>query len=414
VLSIAQALGLNGVLLWIGERYYQGNSVVNWGFPNLIEGKENDVREVRQIADHLEDRPPFATFNGDIAKASLVLSASVYEAFPHWRSFVIRISNQDVRITQAREIHITEAGSYIRILFFRFPLAPSKVVISLIFKGTSPFQLSEWLTNLSMTKIEASEYLWGACHEGYYSKLFYPTLRHGNAYEKILDAIKEMMVREEDHQIQEQALEYSMFCTGHSLGGGLASLFYARLLKAPDDLLPLHRRLTFEGAYTFGAPRVGSFQFMRDLSGHANNPTKRFVICWRVVNALDLISDVPFGEDDLHAAFIKSSGDLQDILDFSHIGTLVHLRNSGKVGVGTGPFQVDSFESLLLWLMDRTGLGGLTEDIYDWFLSYRHLLRVLDLFSIFSGLVPLVGDHSPARYYLNLSNPKEGKTDKNE
>jgi Lipase (class 3) len=50
---------------------------------------------------------------------------------------------------------------------------------------------------------------------------------------------------------------YRLWVTGHSLGGGLASLFYARVRDGQD--LPEHIEVC--GAYTFGQPRVANLDF---------------------------------------------------------------------------------------------------------------------------------------------------------
>ncbi|PNW81255.1 hypothetical protein CHLRE_07g348550v5 [Chlamydomonas reinhardtii] len=73
---------------------------------------------------------------------------------------------------------------------------------------------------------------------------------------------------------------FTMWLTGHSLGGALATL------SALD--LVVNQGLTIGGVYTFGSPRVGDdrFRIMYEQSGLAN-------VTWRFVHRKDAIPQVP-------------------------------------------------------------------------------------------------------------------------
>ncbi len=62
-----------------------------------------------------------------------------------------------------------------------------------------------------------------------------------------------------------------LFITGHSLGGALASLCFARIPQA-------------KGLYTYGAPRVGDKEFVKLFEGRS---------VWRIENARDPVPLVP-------------------------------------------------------------------------------------------------------------------------
>ncbi len=89
-----------------------------------------------------------------------------------------------------------------------------------------------------------------------------------------------------------------LWITGHSLGGALATLCFARTPKA-------------KGLYVFGAPRVGDNDFVRLLE---NRPA------WRIENAQDPVPLVPpdvpsikFNFADLGTLkFLKADGSLND------------------------------------------------------------------------------------------------------
>jgi len=74
-----------------------------------------------------------------------------------------------------------------------------------------------------------------------------------------------------------------IFITGHSLGGGLATLFAAKYTMSPETAKPE----ALEGVYTFAAPRVGDRAFA--VAYNAKLKEKTF----RIVNYRDFIPTLP-------------------------------------------------------------------------------------------------------------------------
>jgi len=259
------------------------------------------------------------------------------------------------------------------------------------------------LLNTSTNKVDAHMYLWGACHYGFYSTLFHiiPSEKQ-SAYVKILKDLQDMVLWE-DKQSQGETLEYSVFTTGHSLGGCLASTFYARLLKFPEELTHIHDHLHFEGGYVFGAPRIGSFDFMRQVFSELRNPPKRHMNLWRVANALDFASSIPLGEDNREAAFIISNGSSNDFRDYSHIGSYILLLHYGKTFVETQPKQIHSLQGIKEWYIETFHLVPILAIIFDFLTSVSQMFEIIDVMNIVSAAMPFVGDHSPFRYYISLS-----------
>jgi len=304
-------------------------------------------------------------------------------------------------------------------IVFRFRNS-NKAVICLSFKGTSPFELTEWLTDASMSKTEGSDFLWGAIHEGLYSKLFLTAVGELNAYEHILENIKNIM----ESQQGNPNLEYSLFHTGHSLGGGLAALFYARLLKSPDDLRDLvpNAKINFVGGYTFGAPKVGNFDFANQVSSSVKvSITRTSPVLYRVQNACDFAPTVPYGRGDGQIAFITCNNNPQDLFDYSNIGTLVALHHYESLGEPKSRIlqpdflgmpqerQVDTYLSLLAWLLDICLITTILSNVIDTVMSWAGMFNYKDVVSFFCAVVPIVGDHLPARYYLDIANLKTVK-----
>jgi len=77
----------------------------------------------------------------------------------------------------------------------------------------------------------------------------------------------------------------TIWITGHSLGGGLASLFTAKMIiEKGQEWMDKH----FGGLYTFGQPRCGNKDYA-DMFGHFERQNK----VYRFVNSLDIVARLP-------------------------------------------------------------------------------------------------------------------------
>mmetsp|Transcript_23214 Transcript_23214/g.58898 ORF Transcript_23214/g.58898 Transcript_23214/m.58898 type:complete len:502 (-) Transcript_23214:86-1591(-) len=99
---------------------------------------------------------------------------------------------------------------------------------------------------------------------------------------------------------------WRLFCTGHSLGGGLATL---AALEIAQSALPL----ASVSLYSYGAPRVGN----RELSALIDRYIPE---AFRVVNGRDGVTRMPRGVGSAVA-----DGALGGILDYSHAGRAVFV-----------------------------------------------------------------------------------------
>ncbi|MEO0973236.1 MAG: lipase family protein, partial [Pseudomonadota bacterium] len=122
----------------------------------------------------------------------------------------------------------------------------------------------------------------------------------------------------------------SLWLTGHSLGGAMATMASARLVAEDRP---------FFGAYTFGQPRAGTREFARAFAAEAGERYFRFQ------NNSDIVTRLP-----------------ARLLGYSHVGKLVYINRH----------------------------GALSDDKKWW---YRFLDRVTDI-DIGDGRLDSVHDHS--------------------
>ncbi|EAR83493.2 lipase family protein (macronuclear) [Tetrahymena thermophila SB210] len=110
--------------------------------------------------------------------------------------------------------------------------------ISIIVKGTNPWCIDDWESDLTTEKIDYPK-----CESCQVHKVFYQTL---------LDMQEQL--KKDFLKIRSQHPQSKIYATGQSLGGALATLI------VPEIYL-LNGKKPIDAFYTFGSPRVGNLQF---------------------------------------------------------------------------------------------------------------------------------------------------------
>ncbi len=154
-------------------------------------------------------------------------------------------------------------------------------LILVAFRGTEPLNWRDWMTDLE------------------FSLVTFPR-RRGRAHVGFMNALNHVWPDLKDILRKEQQTSQSLWFTGHSLGGALATLATARL-RLEDDK-PVN------GLYTFGQPRVGD----RDFANFFNVDFK--TRAFRYVNNNDVATRIP-----------------PRVMDYSHVGTFLYFDESGKL-----------------------------------------------------------------------------------
>ncbi len=171
----------------------------------------------------------------------------------------------------------------------------------LAFRGSDPFTLPTWVTDVVVRLVERDEYA-GRVHLGFSSAL-------GRTWNKV-------------ETLLEQAQDKPLFLTGHSMGGALAVLTACRLEKMGRSPA---------ATYTFGAPRVGD----RTFCGGYSLPT------YRVVNRLDLVPELPLASlkrllpEKPRLTNEKILGQLKRMAArvpcYGHVKTLIYIDSDGAI-----------------------------------------------------------------------------------
>jgi len=139
-------------------------------------------------------------------------------------------------------------------------------------------------------------------HEGFH-KAYY------NVREEILECVKEFAVssgKPPGCQLR------AVCCTGHSLGGALATLAAFDIALLIGNIVQRYRVAV--SCTTFGSPRVGNFVFAKRFNALIST-------CHRFVNAKDFIPKTP----------VKNLLTKLTLKGYYHVGTLVLLSNDGAL-----------------------------------------------------------------------------------
>jgi hypothetical protein len=190
-----------------------------------------------------------------------------------------------------------------------------------VFRGTSPFDCVDWMTDFTMLKVKPyGESLPGMVHEGFFREFEWPhylktipgerkpqtPARVTDGYVCDEDTIRSRLAKNKDwthveeftpplsfyerlirkinwvnfNCFQRRRSRAAMWITGHSMGGALASIFFAHLLHVPKphplELDSSHDSVTSKsklhpppewlmGGYTFGAPCTGDRRYAEEV-----------------------------------------------------------------------------------------------------------------------------------------------------
>ncbi|BCG64107.1 MAG: triacylglycerol lipase [Methyloprofundus sp.] len=156
-----------------------------------------------------------------------------------------------------------------------------KIIIT--FRGTEG-KVADWVTDIQLFKDTwTNSTPIGQVHKGFYK------------------ALQAVFLNIENEINTLRTNNQTIWVTGHSLGGALATLAAATLKFQGSEI-------HFNGLYTFGQPRLGDRMFANAFNKYLKQK------CFRVVNNNDVVSRVP-----------------PQIFGYSHVGTLKYFDVNGKL-----------------------------------------------------------------------------------
>ena len=156
--------------------------------------------------------------------------------------------------------------------------------IGLTFKGTKPTRKAEVQVDYNYDQHTGAFLDKTHCSIGVYTGLFGQFNQPNDPpYKNILSETKELASRL-PNSLKDPV---RVHVTGHSLGGSYSSFCYTQLLM---DVAPGGMPITMGDEYTFGAPRVGSDDYVQLNAKLVDYQAGQ---SWRIVNDQDIVPQIP-------------------------------------------------------------------------------------------------------------------------
>ncbi len=218
-------------------------------------------------------RAAASDFSIDNARFLCELSLAAYES----RESKIRRELAERGMTDCRLIDCPDSDTQALV-------GRSGLGIIVAFRGTEPSQMKDLMTDLNLSFVPGPM---GQVHRGFLTSL-------ESIWEQLMDAIAS---RQDGKRL--------LWITGHSLGGALAKLTVARLIRM---------RRPVQGMYTYGAPRCGDARFASEFDRQARHYT------FRIVNEQDVVPKVA-----------------PRFLGYEHAGRHCLLDDDGRLAIDSQP-----------------------------------------------------------------------------
>jgi hypothetical protein len=100
--------------------------------------------------------------------------------------------------------------------------------IVVTFKGTTPTNFIEWLTDFLFIRMDASQFVFGEIHKGFYDNFFRKKLDDNKTSYPAQRIIETIHQKANEIYQRNGGKRVNIWVTGHSLGAALAQVFYAR------------------------------------------------------------------------------------------------------------------------------------------------------------------------------------------
>lgn len=187
------------------------------------------------------------------------------------------------------------------------------------FRGTD--ELEDWLDNI---KVFSTQGPLGNVHSGFYNALL--DIWERREMWEYIQKLRDRGTDEVEQPVWLKGLKKpkrSLWLTGHSLGGAMATLAAAWLAE---------RKIPFNGAYTFGQPRCGDENFQIAFDSKLN---KRF---FRFQNNNDIVTRIP-----------------ARLMGYEHVGRYIHITENRELKADISWWHrfVDRLEGVVKNIIDN-------------------------------------------------------------
>jgi len=211
---------------------------------------------------------------------------------------------------------------------------PRSTWIVVAFKGTTPIEFGEWLSDFNASMTSCGSYIDGfeKVHKGFKERVFpddVSDLGSFRPYDTISLSVKTLSKHLRQSNKYPESTKINVWFTGHSLGCATASLVYSRFLMRHKDM---GKRSVLRDAYLFASPIICDPKSVQVFNAKMAEDKKRPKTMWRITSNGDAV-----------ATCLPELGDIKDInispnnaFAFAHLGTEIKMRDSPHSSHVTG------------------------------------------------------------------------------
>ncbi|KAF8308286.1 alpha/beta-hydrolase [Clavulina sp. PMI_390] len=211
---------------------------------------------------------------------------------------------------------------------------PKSNWIVITFKGTSPIEFGELLSDFDAKMVSAGSNIPGfkKVHRGFLERV-YPedVTKTGGVrpYDTILKGVRSLAMWLRKNNGVKGCPKINIWFTGHSLGCATASLVYSRMLMRPKDL---GEDAILRDAYMFAAPILTDRDSVDVFNSKMLEDPEEPRTMWRITSNWDAVATLLPALGDYRSIPISPN----NAFGFAHLGTELKLRDHPKVPMASG------------------------------------------------------------------------------
>ncbi|KAF8323287.1 alpha/beta-hydrolase [Clavulina sp. PMI_390] len=211
---------------------------------------------------------------------------------------------------------------------------PKSNWIVIAFKGTSPIEFGEILSDLNTKMVSVGSSIPGfkKVHKGFRDRV-YPedVTKTGGVrpYDTILAGVKALAKWLRQNNGLPGRPKINIWTTGHSLGCATASLVYCRFLMRPKDL---GKKSVLRDAYLFACPILSDRDTVDVFNAKMSEDPAKPKTMWRITSNWDAVATCLPELGDYTSIAVSTN----NAFAFAHLGTELKLRNYPLMPNATG------------------------------------------------------------------------------
>lgn len=211
---------------------------------------------------------------------------------------------------------------------------PKSTWIVVAFKGTSPIEFGEWISDLNTKMSNVGSHIPGfrKVHKGFKDRVYPDDVSSTGGvrpYDTISAGVKALSKWLRQNNGVPGKPKINVWFTGHSLGCATASLVYCRALMRPKDI---GKKSNLRDSYLFACPILSDRETVDVFNAKMLEDPKKPKTMWRITSNGDFVATCLPELGDYTSIAVSPT----NAFAFAHLGTEIKLRDYPRTPNATG------------------------------------------------------------------------------